>query len=708
MTKNCLLAVVLLSLAFCVGCAVGAPKGGGGISVSVTPAGQTIVAITLTQQYTAAVTGTNNTAVTWSLSWSGGSCTGNPSPCGTIDDKGLYAAPATPPNPATVTVTATSQADSSKSDSATVKVAHVTVTVVPSAASVQVGLQQQFTATALPDTAPQTVSWAIVDCPTGPCGTIDANGLYTAPNSIPKPAYVSVQATSTLDASGIIKSKTTVVQSRMTGPYAFRFSGYDTNDKTVLIVGNFVANANGTIASGTEDEITANGLAQCTILGSSSYAIGGSDPGSANDHGTVTLKTSGTNCSAPHTYNFVLDANGDGQMIEFDLLGRGSGILQQADSSVFKDGALTGSFVFGFTGANIPSLNGKRAGMVGLFQADGTGGIGTTTAGQMDINVGGVAATSNNVTGAYSINSDGTGTMTLTDNVGGKTYQFDLYMVGGQTRPTNPLMLFAISTDPLTNPALAGTIVFQDPAPSYNLANFSSYSVSNLTGVDSSGSNTLVSLTAVKGDGNGNTAGSFDANNAGTIVAAQSFTCTYSASGGGRYIVTLLGNGTNCSAPALPFVVYASSASSNSLRGFLLDQSSSAVMTGTMDPQGNTFAAVGMAGPMVAATASSGTTGANQVAANLQFNFPGTGQGDLTVSGVRDVTDPGQHSDQITGTYTLSFDGTGTIKLTAPATENYVFYATDTSKGLNAVIQHFLMINVDASNKNSSVIYAER
>jgi hypothetical protein len=70
-------------------------------------------------QFTATVTGTTNTAVQWSVNGvAGGSST-----VGTISSSGLYKAPASIPNPATVAVTAISQANSSDSASTTVTLA---------------------------------------------------------------------------------------------------------------------------------------------------------------------------------------------------------------------------------------------------------------------------------------------------------------------------------------------------------------------------------------------------------------------------------------------------------------------------------------------------------------------------------------------------------------------------------------------------------
>src|SRR4029077_14565466 len=116
--------VLLLGL----GCAAGLLAGCAGtssktaiVTISVAPTAAS-VAVGNTQQFTATVTGTSNTAVTWSVA--GGAANG------TISSSGLYTAPATPPNPPQVTATATSQADSTKSASATVTVTNASPTSV--------------------------------------------------------------------------------------------------------------------------------------------------------------------------------------------------------------------------------------------------------------------------------------------------------------------------------------------------------------------------------------------------------------------------------------------------------------------------------------------------------------------------------------------------------------------------------------------------
>lgn len=80
-----------------------------GIAVSVTPGAASLLA-SQTQQFTATVTGTATTGVTWSLAPA----------VGTITTGGLYTAPSNIPATQTVTVTATSIADATKSGAATV------------------------------------------------------------------------------------------------------------------------------------------------------------------------------------------------------------------------------------------------------------------------------------------------------------------------------------------------------------------------------------------------------------------------------------------------------------------------------------------------------------------------------------------------------------------------------------------------------------
>ncbi|HXP11372.1 MAG TPA: Ig-like domain-containing protein, partial [Acidobacteriaceae bacterium] len=149
------------------------------VSVSVTPPTATLYG-GQTQQFSATVTNTSNTAVTWSIS---------PAGLGTISSTGLYTAPATITTKQPVTITATSQEDNTKSASATVTLMPpIAVSVTPATASLYANQTQQFSAT-VTDTTNTAVTWSISPAGTG---TISSTGLYTAPATITTQKTVTI------------------------------------------------------------------------------------------------------------------------------------------------------------------------------------------------------------------------------------------------------------------------------------------------------------------------------------------------------------------------------------------------------------------------------------------------------------------------------------------------------------------------------------
>src|SRR5262249_26246588 len=142
-------------------------------TVTVTQVGVTITPLTVALitgtplQFSATVTGTANTAVTWSVQEAAG---------GSITTAGLYTAPATP---GTFHVAATSQADPTKSAPATATVAQVGVAITPLTVALLTGTPLQFSAT-VTGTGNTGVTWSVLE--TGG-GSITTAGLYTAPAS---------------------------------------------------------------------------------------------------------------------------------------------------------------------------------------------------------------------------------------------------------------------------------------------------------------------------------------------------------------------------------------------------------------------------------------------------------------------------------------------------------------------------------------------
>jgi len=156
------------------------------VSVGINPT-QATVAPGGQQAFTATVSGTANTAVTWSV------LEGDVG--GTIDTSGLYSAPGAP---GTYHVVATSQAAGTASASGTVTVAGtpmVVVTLQPQAASLPAGGSAQFTAT-VTGTSNTAVTWSLAE--SSGCGSVNSTGLYTAPQGN---AVCHVVATSKADAT---------------------------------------------------------------------------------------------------------------------------------------------------------------------------------------------------------------------------------------------------------------------------------------------------------------------------------------------------------------------------------------------------------------------------------------------------------------------------------------------------------------------------
>ncbi len=142
-----------------------------------------------------------NTAVNWSVNGIAG---GN-STVGTISATGAYTAPQNLLSPASVTLTATSVADPAKSASATANVmSDVAVSLAPGSASVELGATRQFTAGVTGSGNPnRAVNWSVSGpgCSGAACGTVDSNGLFTAPQILPLPASLTLTALSVADPS---------------------------------------------------------------------------------------------------------------------------------------------------------------------------------------------------------------------------------------------------------------------------------------------------------------------------------------------------------------------------------------------------------------------------------------------------------------------------------------------------------------------------
>ena len=703
MMKNFLFAAALLSLALATGCAVG---GSGpcvsncplitvtGASGNISPVDQAPIGGTIT--FTATFKNTTENSVNWSLTGSScsGSSTSSSNPCGYFTATTAttsYQAPSAVPSDATFNVVATTPDNTLDGTDGPLTIDHITTAVAPPAPNVGAGLTQQFTAVASPDNAPQTFTWT---CTAGgaSCANfhqdskISGLAYYTAADSCTG-ACVKISAVSAADSQGCTvgkctAAKATIVPSRLSGTYAFKFSGYDSSNKPVIAAGTFSA-TNGTINNGgVEDVIDSSGFNQLTITGGS-YQPTSSDTDNSNNAGTLTIST---NSGTTH-YLAVLDSAGDIQFIQSDASGNGSGVAEKGSgSSVFNTAAQ--AYAFGLSGVDSSSA---RVGYAGVLSLNGSTGI---SSGQMDVNDNGntsnaICSSPCSVTGNYSYSaSTNVGTLTLSATV---SENFDFFVANGSANANNPVNVYIISkgnaggTIDATHPAVVGTMVLQDSTQTYNNAAFNGTSISALTGTDGN-----VSLTKGTTDGNGGFTGTFDWNNNGTMISVPpegstcaaptvcSFSNTYAASSpnNGRYTLQVLGNPNGSPAvAALPFVLYASGANS----GFLLESdSATSVITGTMTAQPNSangsFADATLPGTYAVATASNSLPSVAPLTMNLLLTSPGN-----SVFNVTGTENPGGVA--VTGgAYDVQFTGTGTLStITGSGTADYVLYGVDLS-----------------------------
>ena len=175
-------------------------------AVSATPASAVLYG-GQSQQFTANVTNTSNTTVTWMITPATGA--------GTISTSGLFTAPASVATQQTVTITATSTANSAAFTTMTViLVPNVTLSVTPPNATLYPGQSQQFTAN-VTNNMNTAVTWTLSPAPstiiTAGLGTISTTGLYTAPTSFTTQQRVLITATSAVNSTAIATATVTLM-----------------------------------------------------------------------------------------------------------------------------------------------------------------------------------------------------------------------------------------------------------------------------------------------------------------------------------------------------------------------------------------------------------------------------------------------------------------------------------------------------------------
>ncbi|HEV2298539.1 MAG TPA: hypothetical protein VGR72_08480 [Candidatus Acidoferrales bacterium] len=188
------------------------------IAVTVSPSSASVV-VGQRATFVAAVSGTSNLAVTWTVngvangnSATGQVCAPSSNPCSppTGNETNVdFLAPSSQPQPSTVVLVATSVVNPMSTGSAQITITpppKATVSVAPFYTFLDPSQQFQFLAT-VSGSANQSVTWGVSSAVPGQgcvgisCGAIDGAGNYTAPVIAPSPNAISIIATSAADTS---------------------------------------------------------------------------------------------------------------------------------------------------------------------------------------------------------------------------------------------------------------------------------------------------------------------------------------------------------------------------------------------------------------------------------------------------------------------------------------------------------------------------
>lgn len=576
------------------------------------------------QQFTVAVTGTSNTAVTWTITGSG--CAGTT--CGTVNSAGLYTAPAVPPAPPFFSVTATSVADPSKSATASVTVVPVvTITISPTSATVAPSGSKQFSAN-VSGTSNTLISWSIsgAGCSGSACGKISSAGLYTAPAIVPNPPSVTVTATSQADTS-----KSASAQVNIAVPISVTISP-TTALVTVGAQQQFQA-----IVSG-----TSNGAITWTLSGT---GCTGSACGTVTSAGLYTAPSTVPN---PSTVKVTASSQAE--------------TSQSASATVTiiptNNSKLHGQYAVLFKGFDHAGVFEAAA----SFVADGNGNV---TSGVEDVNRTSGPQTGVALTGTYQVGGDNRGTLTLKSKLGTFTYAFTL----NGTAKSGSL----IESD---NSGISGSgiIKIQDPT-SFDPSVFAGGYVISMTGADAQGGR-IAAVGSIFPSGAGTISGSsLDVNDAGDLMPTfATFTGTYDVddTGHGNAVLVIPGFASG----TLKFALYAISSSECFLVSVDPISTGNPIFAGVLEAQTDLpFSTSSFNGASIFDL--TGTTGSSSqvTVGRMQFDGSGTIQvqfdqnsgGNLTVGGL------------LTGAYSVQLNGRGVLTLDnadTGALSVWILYAT--------------------------------
>ena len=647
-------AVVVVCALLLSGCGGGSSSSkSSAITVSISPVGATLNQ-GQTVQFTATVSGSNNTAVTWDVNGTAGGTAST----GTISSSGLYTAPATLTTASVVTITAVSSADTTKTGVATVTLNPPPAPFVPglvvnpNSVTLPGGAQQTFNATA--NGASVSATWT-VSCNSpnaADCGTIttdaNGNGIYVAPLAPPANGGITVTATAANTNPGSASVTVQYSNQSVFGQYAFQVAALGTSGAFNATTGSVKFDGAGNVTGG---ELDATGSIQTAITGGT-YHVG------SDGRGTITAQTASGNV----VFQFALQNHSHADAVTFAGTGAfaslaAAGTLDLQDPTQFTAATVSGNFAFLMTGATTGHLPGSLQ-RAGVLVADGVSAI---TGGLMDQNDAGTA-TNPTLAGAFTApDANGRGVLTI------NTLAVAYYIVDA----TRAVLLDTTASSPA-----AGVATKQVAGP-FAAANFNAAYVFTMLGVSVNGPSGTGGIVAPDGTSafkTANPAPVIDVNDNGNPSLGQAFASA------GSYAVTDAATGrttmtwTETTGPkSLAFYP----AASGTLYVISLDAFSESGTAYAQTPIGYANAAV------------SGTFAAR--GAGTQFVPAGPAafagiivpSGGSSLSGTLDVT-PSTAGAALIGTYSFTTNGRATITSSASSaalpSSNFTAYAVSSGR----------------------------
>jgi hypothetical protein len=350
----------------------------------------------------------------------------------------------------------------------------IAVSISPLSATLQTKQTQQFTST-VTGTSSTAVTWQVsgVNGGNATFGTIDTNGLYTAPAVVPTPSNVTVSAILTSDTTKIGSANVTI-----------------TNSGLPVVV----TPATVTVTSGGQQTFVAT-------VGAATISPGWSVHCSSLVAGGCGTITNGGVYTAP------LAPPPGGTVSIVAVTPDNTALVGTASVTVnFGNGSLRGSYVFSLTGAR----GAQPFAEIGTLTFDGGGKV---TAGGRDTFFGGLSFHSDASGGTYQVGTDGRGTVTAA----GMTWQVLLIGFGHA-------MALELDSD---GTSATGTLDVQSPGEFQLASLVSNYTLA--TSGTQSGSAPWALVGGIALDGAGKvTTGTLDVNGS-TSVSGASVTGTISA-----------------------------------------------------------------------------------------------------------------------------------------------------------------------------------